>query len=105
TAGTTITPPAGWNLVLRQDSASAISTATYVKVAGSSEPATYTWSFGTAGEASGGIGSYIGVNTTTPVDASHAQYNNSTSNVDNSEIGRASCRERVEYSVGIVVVA
>src|SRR3989442_10218502 len=44
----------------------------------------YTWSFGTAGEASGGIASYIGVNTTTPVDASHAQYNSSTSNVDNS---------------------
>src|SRR5260221_1050271 len=83
TAGNTITPPAGWNQVLRQDSGSAISTATYEKVAGTSEPASYTWSFGTAGEASGGIASYIGVNTTTPVDASHAQYNSSTSNVDN----------------------
>src|SRR5260370_24705611 len=33
-AGNTITPPAGWNLVLRQDSGSAIATATYKKVAG-----------------------------------------------------------------------
>src|SRR5258708_31357102 len=62
TAGNTITRPAGWSLVLRQDTGSAIATASYVKVAGSSEPASYTWSFGTAGQASGGIASYIGVN-------------------------------------------
>src|SRR5260370_24135515 len=37
TAGNTITPPAGWNLVLRKDSSSSIATASYVKVAGSSE--------------------------------------------------------------------
>src|SRR5206468_960168 len=84
TAGNVITRPTGWNLVLRQDTSSAIATATYVKVAGSSEPASYTWSFGTAGQASGGIASYMGVNTTTPVDASHAQYNLNTRNVNNT---------------------
>src|SRR6266496_1002052 len=102
-AGNTITPPAGWNLVLRQDTASAISTASYVKVAGSSELASYTWSFGTAGEASGGIASYIGVNTTTPVDASHAQYNASTSNVDNSGLTTTTANDMLVYAVGITV--
>src|SRR5260221_1938954 len=98
-----IAPPPGWNLVLRQDSASAIATATYVKVAGSSEPASYTWNFGKAGEAIGGIASYIGVNTTTPVDAAHAQYNNSTSNVDNSGLTTTVANDMLVYAVGIAV--
>ena len=103
TAGNTITPPAGWNLVLRQDSSSSISTATYVKVAGSSEPSSYTWSFVAAREASGGIASYLGVDITTPVDASHAQYNNSTSNVDNSGVTTTTANDMLVYIVGIVV--
>jgi len=74
-----------------------------VKVAGSSEPASYTWSFGTAGEASGGIASYLGVNTTTPVDASNAQYNSSTSNVDNSGLTTTTTNDMLVYAVGIVV--
>ena len=102
TAGNTITPPAGWNLVLRQDSTSSIATATYVKVAGSAEPASYTWSFGTSGEASGGIADYTGVNTTAPVDASHAQYNASTSNVDNSGVTTTAANDMLVYAVGIV---
>jgi uncharacterized protein YbdZ (MbtH family) len=103
TAGNTITPPAGWTKVLRQDTSSAIATVSYVKVAGSSEPASYTWSFGTAGQASGGIASYIGVNTTTPVDASHAQYNSSTSNVDNSGVTTTTANDMLVYAVGIIV--
>ena len=102
-AGNTITAPAGWTLVLRQDSPSVISTASYVKVAGSSEPASYTWRFGTVGQASGGIASYIGVNTTTPVDASHAQYNASTSNVDNSGLTTTTANDMLVYAVGITV--
>ena len=94
--------PAGWSVVLRQDSTSAISTATYVKVAGSSEPASYTWSFGTSGQASGGIASYIGVNTTTPVDTSNAQFNNSTTNVDNSGVTTSVANEMLVYAVGVV---
>jgi hypothetical protein len=103
TAGNTITAPVGWNLVLQQDSSSSIATASYVHVAGSTEPASYTWSFGTAGEASGGIASYIGVNTTTPVDASNAQYNSSTSNVDNSGVTTTTANDMLVYAVGITV--
>src|SRR5712692_2699944 len=103
TAGNVITPPAGWNLVLRQDTGSSISTASYVYVAGPSEPATYTWSFGTSGQASGGIASYIGVNTTTPVDVAHAQYNANTSNVDNSGVTTTTANDMLVYAVGIMV--
>jgi hypothetical protein len=101
TAGNTITPPAGWTLVLRQDSLSAIATACYVKVAGASEPTSYTWSFGSAGEASGGIASYSGVNPTTPVDASHAQYNLNSSNVDNTGVTTTTANDLLVYAVGI----
>jgi hypothetical protein len=104
TAGNTITSPPGWNLVLQQDTSSAISTATYVKVADSAEPATYTWSFGTAGEASGGIASYIGVNTATPIDAINAQYNASTSNADNTGVTTATANDMLVYVVGTTVV-
>ncbi len=103
TAGNKITAPAGWNLVLRQDTSSSISTVTYVKVASAAEPASYTWSFGTAGQASGGIASYVGVDTTTPVDASHAQYNSGTSNVDNTGVTTTAANDMLVYSVGLVL--
>jgi len=102
-AGNAIAAPAGWSLVLRQDTSSSIATATYVKVAGAAEPASYTWTFGTAGEASGGIASYIGVNTSTPIDASHAQYNASSSNVDNSGVTTTTANDMLVYAVGITV--
>ena len=102
TAGNAMAAPAGWNMVLRQDTSSAVATATYVKVAGAAEPASYSWSFGTAGEASGGIASYVGVNTSAPIDASHAQYNNSVSNVDNSGVTTTVANDMLVYAVGIV---
>src|SRR5260221_5221327 len=49
------------------------------------------------------IASYIGVNTTTPVDASHAQYNSSTSNVDNSGVTTTTANDMLVYAVGITL--
>ena len=72
-----------------------------MKVAGSTEPASYVWSFSTAGQASGGIASYIGVDTTTPVDAKNAQLNSSTSNVDNSGVSTTTANDMLVYAVGI----
>ncbi len=105
TAGNTITPPPGWIPVIRQDTSLAISMATYVRVAGSTEPASYTWSFGIPGQASGGIASYIGVNTTTPVDVSQAQYNPASSNVDNSGVTTTTANDMLVYAVGTGNVA
>src|SRR5260370_25393942 len=42
-------------------------------------------------------------NTTTPVDASHAQYNPSSSNVDNSGVTTTVANDMLVYAVGITV--
>jgi len=102
TAGNTITAPSGWTQIVRKDTGSALSTVAYWKVAGSSEPSSYTWNFGTSGEASGGIGSYIGVNTTTPIDVSNGQYNSATNNVDNSGVTTTAANDMLVYAVGVV---
>jgi len=66
-----ITAPAGWTLVLRQNTAlvTANSLAVYRRVA-SSEPASYTWSFDSSQGSAGGIISFSNVNTVSPVDVS-----------------------------------
>jgi hypothetical protein len=102
TAGNTITVPTGWTQIVRQDTGSALSTVAYYKIAGSSEPSSYTWTFGTAGEASGGIGSYIGVNNTTPIDTSHGQLNASSNNVDNTGVTTTEANDMLVYAAGVV---
>ena len=61
----TITAPSGWTLVRRTDNTNSNpnSLATYYKVAGSSEPTSYTWTLGSSAGAAGGIQSFSGVNT------------------------------------------
>jgi hypothetical protein len=72
--GATITPPADWTLVRRNDIGTSGGQAVYWKVAGSSEPASYSFSFGvTPQRASGGIVAYSGVNNSSPIDASSGQ--------------------------------
>lgn len=66
-----ITPPAGWVSVRRTNNAGGASNALQVfyKVANSTEPAGHTWTFSGNASAVGGIQSYFGVDTTTPIDA------------------------------------
>jgi hypothetical protein len=72
---TTITAPSGWTLVRRTDNTSTNpnSLATYYKVAGSSEPTSYTWTLGSSAGAAGGIQSFSGVNTANPIDVEGGQ--------------------------------
>lgn len=72
---TGITPPAGWSLVLRTDSGTALAQALYSKVAGAAEPANHTWNFSQSRKASGGIAAYAGVDSASPIDASAGQTN------------------------------
>ena len=44
--------------------------AIYYRVAGSSEPTSYTWTFSPAESGAGGIAAYRGVNNSTPIDTS-----------------------------------
>jgi MSHA biogenesis protein MshQ len=68
----TITPPVGWTLIREtvQGSATTSRLATYYRVAGVGEPASYVWSFSAShAGAAGGITSFSGVDNVTPFDA------------------------------------
>ena len=71
----TVTAPAGWKLVRRIDNGNpnANSLAVYYKVAGGSEPANYAWTFSTPTSAPGGIQTFTGVDTTSPINAENGQ--------------------------------
>ena len=72
----TITPPSGWTLVRRIDNTVSVdrnSLAVYIKVATASEPASHTWTFSASAGAAGGIASFIGVDTSNPIDVENGQ--------------------------------
>ncbi len=70
----TITAPAGWTLQRRQNNTNPndLSLAVYYRVAGTSEPASYSWTFNTSTGSAGGVSSFSGVNTTTPINVEAA---------------------------------
>ena len=75
------TAPAGWTLV-RQDSIKDIlHQAVYVKVAGTTEPSSYTWTVPSARRMVGGITSFDGIDVTHPIDAVNGQSNNASTAV------------------------
>ena len=80
---TTITPPAGWVLVRRDNNSSVITQALYAHVVTSpgGEPASYTWNFTNGNDAAGGIADYSGVNTATPIDVSAGIANASSQSI------------------------
>jgi hypothetical protein len=67
-----LTAPSGWTAIKDTTLSSTIRQVTYYRVAGGSEPASYSWELGSKRQASGGIGDYSGVNNTAPIDASSA---------------------------------
>jgi peptidoglycan/xylan/chitin deacetylase (PgdA/CDA1 family) len=67
---TTVTAPGGWTLVRSTASGSSLTQATYLHVAGTSEPSSYQWRFSSSRMASAVMAAYVGVNTTAPVDIS-----------------------------------
>ena len=65
-----LTEPSGWTVIQDKTQGTALRQITYYKVAGSSEPSSYSWGLGSTRQASGGIIDYSGVNDTAPIDAS-----------------------------------
>ena len=66
----TITTPTGWTLIRTTSGGVFDSTpqlSTFYRVAGGSEPASYTWSFSASSIFDGGISTFANVNTTTPI--------------------------------------
>jgi hypothetical protein len=74
-ADTTISAPNGWTAVRQDIISGAVRQSVYVKVAGSSEPASYTWTLGGSRRVAGGITAYTGVDTARPIDAVNASLN------------------------------
>ena len=62
--------PAGWNLIRRTDNGTTMSLITYYKVAGSSEPNSYAWTFSSSVRAAGAIQRFQNVDTSNVVDVS-----------------------------------
>src|SRR5688500_4770297 len=75
--GVTITAPLGWTPLRRDDNGTALAQAIYYRTAGSSEPASYTWTFEAGHRASGGIIAYTGVDNNDPIEAVGAGGGNS----------------------------
>jgi hypothetical protein len=76
--GATLTPPSGWTLIRRtnQMATNTSAQATYRKVAGGSEPVSYTWTLSTSPAtlgAAGGIMTFYGIDTTNPVNVESGQ--------------------------------
>jgi hypothetical protein len=76
-----ITPPAGWTLVRLDLTGGTIRQAIYVRIAGASEPASYSFGLSVAQSAAGGIVAYSGVDPANPVDVHGGQLNTSSTAV------------------------
>lgn len=98
---TTVSPPAGWQL-LRKDAAGTDETKiTYWRVSDGAEPATVRWQFSKAQPAVGSISAYSGVSTTTPIQASAGQVNASSRSITTPSVTTTAPREMVVSLYGI----
>jgi hypothetical protein len=59
--------PTGWTPIGRTDNDTSIALVSYYKVAGGSEPSSYTWTIDGQTTAEGGITPYTGVDTSSPI--------------------------------------
>jgi hypothetical protein len=76
-----ITPPAGWTVVRQDNSGSTMRQAVFVRIAGTSEPTSYTFALSKSQSAAGGIVAYAGVDPASPVDAHGGQVNASSTSL------------------------
>jgi len=74
-SSTSITAPSGWTLVRRTNNGSSNSNslAVYRRVAGSSEPGSYTWTLSGDIFSAGGMQSFYNIDTSNPVDVENGQ--------------------------------
>ena len=80
TGSVTLTAPAGWSLSGSSSSSNGNRIqAVYLRVAGSAEPSSYTWTSNSAVSAVGGIAAYYNVNTTKRIDVSTSVFHSASS--------------------------
>lgn len=78
---TTVTPPAGWSVVLTHNRGTTLQQAIFYRIADGSEAASYDFDFSPNQRASGGMLAYRGVDTAFPVNVSSTRDNASSSSV------------------------
>lgn len=78
-SSTSITAPTGWTRRSEGSAGADAKVATYTRVAGASEPSSYSWSFSASGKHAGALAEYAGVDTASPVDAVLGQSNDPSS--------------------------
>jgi hypothetical protein len=66
-AGGTVTAPAGWTLIAHTVNVGVIHLWTYYRVAGATEPASYTWTSASGSAGVAGIAGYVGIDATSPL--------------------------------------
>jgi fibronectin type III domain protein/calcineurin-like phosphoesterase family protein len=76
-----ITPPAGWTLIRSDANSTVLTMATYYRVVGLAEPASYRWGFSLSKAAAGGIVAYTGVDTAAPIDVAGGVVNGSSATI------------------------
>ena len=99
-----ITPPTGWSLIRRDSSASgysALTQALYYKVAGSSEPASYSWSLGSQASAAGAVIDFKDVDPTAPVDSHSGAFTPESGSIVAPSVTTASAGDTIVGFYGI----
>jgi hypothetical protein len=95
----TVTGPSGWTLLM--DTPAAIGTGSdyhaqvWYRVAGASEPASYTWTVPGGVWVDIGILDYVGVNATTPVDAFNGRYAGNVTSASTNAVTTSQANEMV----------
>ena len=100
-SSTTITPPTGWKLIRNTNTATALLMASYYKVATSTEPSSYRWTFSAIQPATGGITAWIGANTSSPIDTSSGKVNGATAAASFTQITTHYANDLVLALVGV----
>ncbi|HKF77014.1 MAG TPA: hypothetical protein VKF59_12780, partial [Candidatus Dormibacteraeota bacterium] len=95
----TVSGPAGWTLLLdtpgAQGTASAFHAQVWYRVAGSSEPGSYTWSVSGSPWVDIGVLDYANVNVASPIDVSAGRYAGATASPSTSAVTTAAANEMV----------
>lgn len=103
-SGITVTPPAGWTLIRRDNNGTSLGNALYWRLA-SSEPASYSWTLSSTQNNSGSMIAYSNVHQTVPIGADGGQSNASSTNVTAPSITTLYTDSVVLYFGGVLSVA
>lgn len=103
-SGVTVTPPAGWTLIRRDDNGTTLGNALYARIA-NSEPASYTWTLSSSQNNSGSMIAYSNVDQANLIGANGGQANASSTNVTAPSITTLYESSVVLYFGGVLSVA